>query len=217
MLITEADLGPYRIANGKTGTDTSLPFIGWGTRYLRVLLPNELFTPSWEIFQFRNCRKEDINVGDPTTLEIVLLLAFTESVPVLSRTYQWMAIEHQGGGISTRHPRFIATQLTPRPSVYPALCKLARDRWFAHRGNLYQERITAEDIATYHNDLIKIGVNCDYSYPHLIESVYPIDATQANLDVLAEDAPRLERITVPPTNIHDRKNLAMFVLTDNSD
>jgi hypothetical protein len=54
--------------------------------------------------------------------------------------------------------------------------------------------VLARDISDYNIALSKISLDCDYSYPHFMERVYPIDAVQSNLDRIAIDALDLKQL-----------------------
>jgi hypothetical protein len=66
----------------------------------------------------------------------------------------------------------------------------------------------------YVDDLKALGLHCESTYPLLQESVYPIDATQAHLDLLSSDPPQLEALIEPFGATH---GLAIVVLAENSD
>src|SRR5262249_34823732 len=160
---------------------------------------------SWKLFEHELCSTP--GRASAETLEIVLFLAFTHSIPILRSDYEWWGVYHQAGGIATRPFRFIGMRLTLRASIYGAVRQIARDRWHAKRGNLYTERVTARDIAAYSAALENIGLDCDFSYPHLMESVYPIDAVQDNLDRIAENAPLLRELGSEHAGFRQNKNL----------
>jgi hypothetical protein len=212
MIITEADIAPYRRKSGIT--EGEMPFRGLEARQAGTSGVQKLFTPSSKLLK-DELFNSDNTTGD--TLEIALFLAYTASAPILRDGYQWLAVDHQAGGIATRPFLFIGIRLEPRAEIYRPLRQIARKWWFAESGALYPERVTARHIGAYSRALEDIGLDCDFSYPHLMESVYPIDAVQPNLDRVAENAPSLKDIAGVNGGQRENKNLIIVAITENSD
>jgi len=116
MIVTEEILRPYRSKGGHVNI-------------VHRSFPNIFFTHTDDAFRFDsdNATTPE-NPHDPKeTPEIVLVLAFTRSVPVLKPGREWLALDHQAGGYSCENQTMIATRLTPRASVLPSLQLIARE------------------------------------------------------------------------------------------
>jgi hypothetical protein len=79
--------------------------------------------------------------------------------------------------------------------------------------------VLASRIASYVAALAQINLDCECTWPYLTESLYPIDATQDNLNRVAEDAPDLESIAEWGGFLRARysANPVIFCITENSD
>jgi hypothetical protein len=88
----------------------------------------------------------------------------------------------------------------------------------AERGHFYPP-ILASRIVSYVAALAQIKLDCECTYHNLRESIYPIDATQENLNQVAEDAPDLQAIAEwegsGPVRYSD--DPALLVIAPNSD
>ncbi len=166
-------------------------------------LPAAFFSDSWDMFP---------QLGDGSGA-VVALLAFTHAFPRLSPDVEWDAIAHQSGGLACNHPRFIGTPLSLRPEMRERLEALAARYFEAHRGHFYQGSLGASDVIAYAAALADLGLHCERSYSLLEEGVYPIDATQEHLDLLAVDAPQCAGL-VDDSNYG---GLTIIVLAENSD
>jgi hypothetical protein len=151
----------------------------------------------------------------------VLLLAFTKFVPPLKPVRQWHAIRHQHGGYGCHHIEMIATRLVPRPEVLPVLKSIAREGCGAEGGRFDQDNLLASRLISYASMLNEVGLNCECSWRHLSESLYPIDATQENLQRIAEDAPELDDLAdwthMDFLRARYSPSLAIFYIVENSD
>lgn len=214
MIVTEQMLAPYR-ADGRP-----LSFRIADRLRLRngTFIPSNLFSDSSAFFQPFWWAKPDKQ--DPKQdLQVVAVLAFTEHVPVLKPGREWIALSHQAGGYSNEHVLMIATRLESRPYLKPALNAIAREGYFAEDGRFNKNNILASRIAKYVTALDELNLDCESSWRLLTESVYPIDATQDNLDRLAVDAPALDDIADWTGFIRARfsSDPAILLLTENSD
>jgi len=145
-------------------------------------------------------------------------LAFTAWAPELHPGREWLALEHQCGGYSNAHVKMIATRLAPRPSVLPALRSIAREGFGAEKGNFDRTSLLASRIASYVQSLARAGLDCECTWRHLTESLYPVDATQSNLDRVAEDGFDLQSIAKwPYPEAIYYSNPAIIFMTENSD
>lgn len=175
-------------------------------------MPDDMFTFSENIFiddwpKISGMRSRD-------KMEIVTLLAFTDTVPPLAAGHQWLAIEHYGGGSERNLYKLIAIQLKPRPEIYAALRQIAHNRLFKVIRPYEQ---TASEICTYCHDLSVLGLHCELTWRLLTESLYPIDATPENLEKVALDAPCLNDLVVGEWRCRYGEGPAIIVLAQNSD
>jgi len=161
---------------------------------------------------FSDSRDVSLNLSDGLG-DVVMLLAFTEAFPRLSPAVEWYAIEHQSGGLACHHPRFVGTPLIPRPEMHERLEELARRYFEAAGGHFYRGNLGASDVIAYVAALADLGLQCERSYPLLEEGVYPIDATQGHLDLLACDPPSLDRLA----DESGYGGLTIIILSENSD
>jgi hypothetical protein len=212
MIVTEEILAQYRKAGGPLGID--------GRSASR--LPDSIkFTSTHEAFRsdWANHRSPGSRSISKERLEIVLVLAFVGTVPALRPGREWLALDHQCGGYSCLHEVMIATRLIPRPSVLPALQLIARDGFYAETGHFDRSQLLASRIASYVTSLARIGLDCECTWRCLTESLYPIDATQDNLNRVAEDAPDLDSIAEWKGfgRVRYSNDPVIFFMTENSD
>jgi hypothetical protein len=170
------------------------PAVVGGLEPTVVQLPGEFFTDTADAFKADWDNVEGISDYEVARekLEIVLMLAFTQIVPALKPGREWLGLDHQYGGYACRHRRMIATRLNPHRAVVSMMRQIARDGWYGEDGHFYEP--TDSRVSWYTTALSNIDVRCKNTWTHLAESLYPIDATQENLDRVAEDAPILESI-----------------------
>ena len=177
-------------------------------------LPREWFSGSGELLgsEWR------ASGSDPSKLAVTPVLAFTRWVPILHPGYEWHALWHQSGAHTCNCVAMIATPLRPRPDVLPALNAIARRFYYADNGHFDRQSMNVSLIINYVAELEKLGLDCEASWRLLEESIYPIDATQDNLDRICLAPPRLAPITRwgedVPRFITDP---AILLLTENSD
>lgn len=203
MIVSEQTLSPLRSKSGGV--------------WVRDL-PKNFFTSTDEAFRSDWPDLEEWFKRGKTAkdvLEVVLVLAFTKTVPVLSPGREWLALQHQCGGINCEQLRMVATRLTPRPSIYAALRDIAREGYGISHFN--RSDVLASRIANYVEALKRIGVDCECTYRELTESVYPIDAIDENLARVAEDAPNLSDLAADYRPVRFDPNTVIFFLAENSD
>ncbi|MEI2299550.1 hypothetical protein [Ensifer sp. MJa1] len=195
MILTEADLAPFRDANGLVHLEPLPGLLGSAAALLssgRVVLPNGLLTPTHKAFV------ADWNAFDADrpreTLEAIPVLAFRRKVPVLNPTLEWRGLIHQCSGSYCQQMRMIATRLRPRPAVAEHLNAIVREHYGRDAGFVHHDNLRASQIVSYVEMLARLGLNCEISWKNLTEGVYPIDATQLHLDLLTEEAPPLAEI-----------------------
>src|ERR1700722_2376780 len=177
MIVTAEMLAPYRSIK-------ALAAIG-GIDPTVIQLPHAFFTDTTDAFSADWKNVEGIRDYEEARekLEIVLLLAFTQIVPALKSGREWLGIDHQYGGHSCRHKCMIATRLNPNPSVVSTMRQIARDGWDGDGGHFYEPYPSR--VSSYADALSDIDVPCKNTWVHLAESLYPIDATQENLNWVA--------------------------------
>ncbi len=208
MIVTEEDLKPYRSPQGLLGIRSNV------ARWSPVLPANFFghslaeLDPGWTA-----------SAKAPQDLNVVLALAFIQVAPILKPGRRWVALTHQCGNHACEQMSMIATCLTPRPKLAPALKQIAREGFGAETGHFYHGSILASRIARYVGTLETLGLDCEATWPHLTKAVYPIDGTQENLERVAENAPNLDSIAdwTGYTRARYNSNLAILVLTENSD
>lgn len=215
MIVTEDMLAPHR-EEGKP-----LRLTRESVAYLREPphVPSRLFSDSANFLQ-SSWRSEQADPHDPRNgLQVVPVLAFVQSVPRLKAKPEWMLLRHQAGGYGCEQICMIATRLELRPALKPALDAIAREGYGAEAGHFSSSDILASRIARYVNALAELGLDCESSWRLLTESVYPIDATQENLDRVANSAPQLSDIVDWDGSIRVRysSDPAILLLTDNRD
>jgi hypothetical protein len=183
-------------------------------------LPQFKFQGTWIAFKEDLPEPEHYGAKGREKIEIVLLLAITHNVPVLAENSEWLALDHQCGGVCCFHRRMLAHRLIPNPSVYPKLRQLARDRWPNDPGDRidrFYRDLFLQQVEAYRRDLGHLGLDCANTYGHLTESLYPMDARQEYLDRIAINTPSLADLLPGYDPTTDPTGLAIFVLTDNSD
>lgn len=163
----------------------------------------ELFADSWDAFQSLAHGSRDI----------VALLTFTGVVPPLSPDLDWIAISHQAGGLACHHPCFIGVELDLRPPVRAALQELASDYYEEAGGHFYSDAVTVSDLVAYTSRLAELGLHCNTSYRLFEEAVYPIDASDDHLSLIADGPPTVEAFAGPGGFGHP----AIVILAENSD
>lgn len=214
MIVTEELLAPYR-------KDGSLISIDGVSQSLLRYRGTNLFTPTDVAFRSDWANHRSAGIGDISSekLEIVLVLAFTRCVPVLRADRAWLALYHQCGGYSCECETMVATRLTPRASVLSTLQLIAREGFYAETGHFDRGQRLASRIVSYVAALARIGLDCESTWPYLTESLYPIDATQDNLNRVAEDAPDLDRLVDWKGLVRARYAIdpVIFFMTENSD
>lgn len=198
MNLTEAELAPYRDGNDLAHL-LPLPGLLWADNAMlptyaqRAVLPDKLLTPTHKVFSSDWHTPKDI--GTPQkTLQAIPVLAFRQFVPILNPALQWQGLIHQCAGLYCYQMRMIATRLRPQPAIAPHLNAIVREYYDADVGFLHQVNLRASHIVSYAAALGRLGLTCETSWSNLNEGAYPIDATQENLDLLAEDAPPLSEI-----------------------
>lgn len=173
---------------------------------------DKFFRSDWPNLELAWARGET----EDKVLEIVLLYAFIKWVPDLTNHGQWVALAHQAGGYTCEYHRMIATRLTPRPEIYEQLRNIARKRFMACGGRFSIGDMTASGISDYVMDLREIGVDCDWSYRCLTESMYPIDATHENVDKVSLEVQRLSDL-IERHKPSSHTNAVLLAITENSD
>jgi hypothetical protein len=220
--VTEEMLMHLRLQYGSWTAKMPLPM---HERYFQIVIgryPLDFFTGTW--IAFADSLPEPTQYGDGPegrdALEIVAVLAFTQSLPPLTRDLIWLGLDHQYAGTDCCHIEFVATRLNVRAEVYPLLRKIARDRWPSglHDQITTDYAWTKEPLrADYRRDLKALGLSCETVVNFFAEALYPIDATQENLDRIAENPPRISDLISSNEQSRWGANLVIFILTANSD
>lgn len=220
MILTEAELAPYRDGNGLAHllpipglfvTDNEMlpPYAR------RTLLPDTLLTQTHKVFNSDWHAPEDKGMPQET-LQAIPVLALMRFIPILNPSLQWQGLKHQCAGFYCYQMRMIATRLRPRPAIAPHLNAIVRENYDGEAGFFHQSRLRASQIVSYVTTLGRLGLTCETSWSNLNEAAYPIDATQENLDIITEDAPPLSEIA--DWSAHEPQDCAIILLlSDNSD
>ena len=144
---------------------------------------------------------------------VVAMLAFTNLVPVLPITRDWMAFQHQAAGYACRQSTFIGTVLEPRPAIKSAFLEIARANFCACGGWFEEAETDPELTESYIATIHALGLVCgEQARAELCESIYPVDATASSLGVCSEDVGDLIHLT----ENEQAKPLILF-LSANSD
>ena len=214
MIVDEEFFSPFRPTFG--GDRQELHPFWWSKMDVEEVLPRGMFSATW--VEFQDDMPEPDSYGDTgrDQLEIVLLLAFLEHVPVLVSGIPWLALVHQAGGVACDHPQFIARRLRPRPSIYPKLRRIARDRWPNDAGDRYDPSCLVQ-TSKLKLDLNQLGLTCDHTIHCFTEGVYPIDATDEAISIVSEEYFVLADLIVDFDPCFERSNLAILILSANSD
>lgn len=149
--------------------------------------------------------------------DVVLMLAFLEHIPVLSSHAgtTWMALEHKVAGTMCGIVRLVGVRLTPRPEARAAFKAIAR-HWYG--SDLCSGRPLLSQLREYQDAVQRVGVDCNRSWWHLCEGIYPVDHSQEALAMLAVDPPDLDSLFGDPRPYGGAERLARLVwLAPNSD
>lgn len=220
MILTEAELAPYRDGNGLAHL-LPLPGLQFADNEMlppyarRTLLPNTLLTPTHKVF--KSDWHTPADKGTPReTLQAIPVLALMRFVPILNPRLLWQGLQHQCAGVYCNQLRMIATRLRPRPAIAPHLNAIVRENYDGEAGFFHQNHLRASHIVSYVATLERLGLTCETSWSNLNEAAYPIDATQENLDLITEGAPPLSEIA--DWSAHEPQDCAIILLlSDNSD
>ena len=127
---------------------------------------------------------------------IIAMLAFTNLVPVLPVTRNWMAFQHQAGGYACRKTTFIGTVLEPRPAIKSAFLEIARANFYACGGCFEGAETDPKLTESYMAIIQALGLSCgERARAELCESIYPVDATGSALGICFEGVGDLTYLT----------------------
>ncbi|MEO1139449.1 MAG: hypothetical protein AAFW87_08330 [Pseudomonadota bacterium] len=152
-------------------------------------------------------------LSDNADQGVVAMLAFTDVVPLLPVTRDWMAFQHQGGGHACQQITVIATVIDPKPAIKLALTEIARSNYHALDGWFEGPETDPATTQRYIADIENLGLTCsDQARGELCESVYPVDATPRSMKVCFEDIEDLIYLTED-----ERAKPLILFLSSNSD
>lgn len=166
-------------------------------------LPDTLFSGSHDYFP---------QLGDNSG-SVVGMLAFTSSFPHLNDSFEWIAVRHQSGGLICNQLDLVGIVLGLCEGMVKAFRALARNHFGDAGGRFNKDSLWASDIASYVDALKAVGLNCERSFRLFEEGVYPVDATQAHMDLVFQNAPSRSDLT----DGRDYGNLTILILAENSD
>ncbi|WP_162894075.1 hypothetical protein [Phaeobacter sp. LSS9] len=152
-------------------------------------------------------------LSDSVDHGVVAMLAFTDVVPVLPITRNWMAFQHQGAGYACRQVTVISTVIEPKPAIKSALTEIARSNYYALGGRFEGPETDPETTERYIADIENLGLTCgDQELSELCESVYPVDANPSSMNICFEDIGDLIYLTED-----ERAKPLVLFLSSNSD
>lgn len=103
-----------------------------------------------------------------------------------AKTRTWHRIVHQTAGLACHQKHLTGTIITPKTGeVAMGLSGIATE-WYD--SNVGIGGASLENILKYRESLLKIGLDCNYSYPDFEEGFYPIDPEYAR-QISAEPLP----------------------------
>lgn len=180
-------------------------------------------TRTWDIPEFGwpiKTRRRRGEAGLEKVIEPVALIAFMESVPVLSPTRRWSLIEHSAGGHMCASLRMVATTLALKTEAKQHLTAMVRN-FCCHKESWWSADTTLlDDLFEYRRWINNIGLDCNkwYTYRYLQEAFYPADLSQAAIDAIVDEPFDLDSLLSKPEllgSIEDRAIIS--ILAENSD
>lgn len=134
---------------------------------------------TWDYFE---------ELSDRVDHGVVAMFAFTNLVPVLPITRNWMAFQHQAAGYACRQTTFIGTVLESRHAIKSAFLEIARAN-FGACGGWFEDAETDPSLTkSYMATIHALGLTCgEQARAELCESIYPVDATTSSLGICFED------------------------------
>ncbi|MBI1969849.1 hypothetical protein HYS48_04090 [Candidatus Woesearchaeota archaeon] len=111
-----------------------------------------------------------------------LVLALHEKYRFTSAR-DWILLAHKTGGVSCNQHHMAATILQPKPETV-RLMEALHKRWYESECGA---PASLDEILEYRQQLLSAGVDCNNSYPHFEEGIYPIDCSVEIVRRLASD------------------------------
>ena len=180
-------------------------------------------TRTWDISEFGwliKTRRQRCEAGLDKVVEPVALVAFMETVPVLSPTRRWSLIEHSAGGHLSSSLRMVATTLDLKRDVQEHLTAMVRHFCCHKEGWWSPDTTLLDDLFEYRRWITDIGLDCNnwYTYRYLQEAFYPADLSQAAINAIAEEPFDLDSLLGEPKPLGGIEGYAIIaVLAENSD
>jgi len=143
--------------------------------------------------------KPIITIPEPEVAEEVwelpvLVLAIIKRWPHRIRSWdtysfkpgrKWRLLDHQTAGVGCHHPWLFATRLTPKQKALVGMYAVAQE-WFGSNVGCLGPGLS--EISRYNARLRRLfGTDCQLSYVHFEEGLYPIDASRENMKRMAQD------------------------------
>lgn len=119
--------------------------------------------------------------------DVALILAFPESLPPLSSVTDCIFLRHQTSGYRRAEFRCAAVKLAPSPKALLFGVKIATN-WHGTAAGIAHTAL--DELIRYRSLLREQGLDCDHSYSHFAEGVYPIDFDDAAVDFLVSPESR---------------------------
>jgi hypothetical protein len=185
----ESRLEPFRRTKGR---DCRIVWVS-DLEYDLFTWTQDLPSPPWPDFSLQELSalnapmhdvaglKEWFNSRPPVkeVLDVALVLAFMEGVPVLDERHEWLALAHQTGGVSCTRHEMVALRLEARPEVAAHMKHVAVERYGSDLTTGWSMSLSA--LRGYGDAIAPLGLNCEYSYRHLGEGFYPADLPRSPL------------------------------------
>lgn len=197
-------------------------------------IPNEFFVqtddlphPPWPDFPLskNSALNAPLGVGPETlmawiktlppiedSIHVALVLAFFDSVPVLDRKHEWLALSHKIGGTAVGYRRMVALKLEARPDAAERMRKVAIDRYDTGFAGVGWAPLSA--FVSYRDAIADLGLSCEWSFPLFSEALYPVDLPSNELSKAGQLA-ALDAMVhgdVPPSSGADRTSDAQTLV-----
>jgi hypothetical protein len=198
--------------------------------FLRLELPFEHTGDDGPVREciFRYCVVADYN-GQPVEVRFGALLGWAESmdwwVGLANRLFLpslghlgLIDLEHQAGGHSCQPWFCMAAPVGLKDAAVPFVGELCRYYFHAHGGWMVPRYVNVDQEYRDRINSFGLTANCLTDRRDLMESVYPMDATDQNLVALLSE-PSASLATLAPLllDANARSQLRMYIIADNSD
>jgi hypothetical protein len=150
-------------------------------------------------------------------MRVATFIAFMDRIPVLSQEHPWCLLDHQAAGHACTHIRFVGRRIFVRPDIESQFLEIATS-WYNQQ--LGWNLPCLSDLMKYRGQLQSIDLDCNGSgtFRYLMESLYPVDLTQAVLDRVCLQPFPLEGLLGSPRALGNVEHYAILMfIAPNSD